>query len=679
MARGNINTISAGGAVPILGKTLTADGTAEYDVTTPVQVVNAAYSTEGNGGRKLVRLDDGTLVSAVHDGITTLYFYESSDNGLTWSVIYSVGMDVGDISIVTDGTYIHALYTRASALRASYMNNTSGTFVPSDIEDQTAIGNCSLAIAPNGDLHATWSSKNASYPNGFNIRYSKSTDGGVTWDAPTQVSANSVSGNNYDSPTIVTGSNGFPNIIFKANLTTTKYIFSYNWTGTNWQGPIIVYNGGTYIQDNPSADVLSDGTIVVAWHGKDATDLSRDNIRFSQSTDNGVTWSTMEKLTSGNTVDRKLPSITRDDNDYPYISYDDNGTLKFIYNNGTWQTAETIATGTNVATLNNHREFTKPMAVYMGATDVKFYGKWSVPNYINTTLVEKVKSGSYVYCNEPTELTLDNPQDVPDLNQVSLLHMDGTDASTTFTDESGKVWTANGNAQIDTAQSKFGGASGLFDGTGDWIDTPASDDFNLGSNDFTIDFWFRPSAIATNYICGQVNASNISLTQSFRFYILGGVANASFSDGTSAVYMAGTSSVTVGVWMHISAVRVSGTITLYINGISESTASLANIQSSAYKVSIGRAGEFAASYFAGHLDEFRFINGEAKWTANFTPPTSAYTGLVSSSTQSIPSVSTATAESEMLTLDSGVLKSTGSVDKQYVGNNNKDSLGFTVI
>lgn len=46
--------------------------------------------------------------------------------------------------------------------------------------------------------------------------------------------------------------------------------------------------------------------------------------------------------------------------------------------------------------------------------------------------------------------------------------MDGADAATTFTDSetTPKTVTANGNAQIDTAQSKFGGASALFDGTG---------------------------------------------------------------------------------------------------------------------------------------------------------------------------------------------------------------------
>src|SRR5262245_47256258 len=50
-----------------------------------------------------------------------------------------------------------------------------------------------------------------------------------------------------------------------------------------------------------------------------------------------------------------------------------------------------------------------------------------------------------------------------------LLHFNGTDASTTITDDnsggSAHTWTAAGNAQIDTADYKFGAASGLFDGT----------------------------------------------------------------------------------------------------------------------------------------------------------------------------------------------------------------------
>jgi hypothetical protein len=83
---------------------------------------------------------------------------------------------------------------------------------------------------------------------------------------------------------------------------------------------------------------------------------------------------------------------------------------------------------------------------------------------------------------------------VDDSYTVSLLHMNGTDGSLAFTDESSKIWSPAGNVQIDTAQSKFDGASGFFDGNGDYIETADSEDFNIGAGDFTVDFWFRKNA-----------------------------------------------------------------------------------------------------------------------------------------------------------------------------------------
>jgi YD repeat-containing protein len=79
------------------------------------------------------------------------------------------------------------------------------------------------------------------------------------------------------------------------------------------------------------------------------------------------------------------------------------------------------------------------------------------------------------------------PTQVNDPFSVVMLHMNGADGSTTFIDDSNKIWTAAGDAQIDTAQSMFGGASAYFDGSGDYLSTPDSEDFNLGNEDFTID------------------------------------------------------------------------------------------------------------------------------------------------------------------------------------------------
>ncbi len=85
-----------------------------------------------------------------------------------------------------------------------------------------------------------------------------------------------------------------------------------------------------------------------------------------------------------------------------------------------------------------------------------------------------------------------------DPNVDLLLHFTGADASTTFTDSSPspKTFTAVGNAQIDTAQKKFGSASAQFDGSGDCIHTPDTAHLELGSGDWTLDFWVKFNDVA---------------------------------------------------------------------------------------------------------------------------------------------------------------------------------------
>ncbi len=89
----------------------------------------------------------------------------------------------------------------------------------------------------------------------------------------------------------------------------------------------------------------------------------------------------------------------------------------------------------------------------------------------------------------------------PYFSSVSLLlHGDGTNGSTTITDSSGspKTVTAFGNAQISTAQSKFGGASIAFDGTGDYLGTSTSA-HNMGTSPFSVECFFRYSGTSALY------------------------------------------------------------------------------------------------------------------------------------------------------------------------------------
>ena len=74
-----------------------------------------------------------------------------------------------------------------------------------------------------------------------------------------------------------------------------------------------------------------------------------------------------------------------------------------------------------------------------------------------------------------------------------LIHSDTSSGSTTFTDSSNsaRTITANGDVVHSANASKFGSTSMYFDGSGDYLSVPDSNDWDFGSGDFTIDFWIK--------------------------------------------------------------------------------------------------------------------------------------------------------------------------------------------
>lgn len=220
----------------------------------------------------------------------------------------------------------------------------------------------------------------------------------------------------------------------------------------------------------------------------------------------------------------------------------------------------------------------------------------------------------------------------PNFASVSLLlHMDGSDGSTTFTDNSPspRTMTANGNAQIDTAQSKFGGASGLFDGSGDWVSTPANAAFNFGTGDFTIECWARPATVTSRMIIsGQINSATTELSTSVIFEITaaGFLRSYAFSGTTLIWNITGTTALSSNTWYHFAVCRSGTTVRIFVDGVIDGTATSvsAAVNSSSTTFSVGRGGEFNNLYWNGHLDDFRVTKGVARYTANFTPPSAAF-------------------------------------------------------
>ena len=201
--------------------------------------------------------------------------------------------------------------------------------------------------------------------------------------------------------------------------------------------------------------------------------------------------------------------------------------------------------------------------------------------------------------------------------RVLGLHFDGSNGATSTTDIHGHTCTFYGSAQISTTQSKFGGSSlKPAAGPSNYVGVAASSDFVL-SGDFTIRFWLFTS---------DVTAEPLSMggTNNWEFYFNGSGYPMLYSNGASL----GTGSATInsGAWKHIEIGRSGTALKVFADGVSIlSITTSATFGNNANELCIG-------DYFAhsgtngvdGYIDDLEIFNGSCLNTANFTPPTAAF-------------------------------------------------------
>lgn len=215
----------------------------------------------------------------------------------------------------------------------------------------------------------------------------------------------------------------------------------------------------------------------------------------------------------------------------------------------------------------------------------------------------------------------------PSFDSVSLLlHMDGSNASTTFTDSSSAALTctANGNAQISTAQSKFGGASALFDGSGDSvrISSPPSALVDWASGNFTIEYWIRASAFTQ---AGNQNSSvvvgNMSATTEANYWSFGPISNGTvrfFYYNGAVVTLTTATALSINTWYHLAFVKNGTGLAIYIDGVSSATGTVSGTPQSGTTTNFC-IGQFFNTSFNGYIDELR-VTTTARYTSAFTPP-----------------------------------------------------------
>ncbi len=216
----------------------------------------------------------------------------------------------------------------------------------------------------------------------------------------------------------------------------------------------------------------------------------------------------------------------------------------------------------------------------------------------------------------------------------NILHMpfDGSNGATSTSDVSNQnnTVTVNG-AQISSAQSKFGGTSLLLDGSNDYLSIGGAEwNSNLDSGDFTVEFWIRLDTLGDSRIITNYNGSN-----GWGVAMWSGGGGTNYFDGywyngswQYIQYNHGSASHTtpsVDTWYHLAFVRNGNDWSLYLNGTAEYTRTVSGsiTSSSLGALELGRR-YLADQYVDGYIDDLRITKGLARYTSNFTPPTTAH-------------------------------------------------------
>ena len=180
-----------------------------------------------------------------------------------------------------------------------------------------------------------------------------------------------------------------------------------------------------------------------------------------------------------------------------------------------------------------------------------------------------------------------------------------------LTPTGGSAFTADGSAQLSTAQAKFGSASLLLDGTDDFV--TSDDNIDLSSGDFTVDMWIRPTSVTGYKGLWQSGTSSL-----LNVYLIGDQVQGTVA-GSTTLFLSSTR-ISANVWTMISVEREGNVHRLYINGALEASSSTGNRPDDGV-FAIGKNG---FGDFNGYIDELRLSSVARYGGTSFTEPTANY-------------------------------------------------------
>ncbi len=226
-----------------------------------------------------------------------------------------------------------------------------------------------------------------------------------------------------------------------------------------------------------------------------------------------------------------------------------------------------------------------------------------------------------------TDWDFENNWDINKTESSIVLHMNMEESELKDHSKSEHPTILNGNLVQDKTVSKFGEGSAYFDGLGTtYLSIPIDDDFNWGTNDFTIDYWVRFSTLSNlDFVSATsvdgTGASSAVQGSGFNFYYYTSQNVILFSNkGEYIGSTYNTWSPSANTWYHVAGVRDGDTWKVYIDG------NQVNTENYTGSVDITDLNHFfiGPRKFKGNIDEIRISKGIAQWASNFTPPAEPY-------------------------------------------------------
>ena len=566
----------------------TGDFTVEYWV----------YSTSWAAGPTVVDLRTGTL-----------QFSDNYTTGGAPGVYYNATQQLTSSITISVNTWAHVAFTRSGTTMKIWVNGSQG-----------ATGTKSDDLQTTGTLRIGTNVSTVNYFTGYvsNVRIVKGTSLYTSVFTPSTTSLTAISGTSLltcQSTTIIDNSTNTFTITANGDTKPSR-INPFGYTTQNATSYTPSIHGGSIYLDGttdycvaPSIGTLSAfGTgdfTIEAWVYKadsavqraiiDTRDNSSVGALFYTTTNNKLNLfdGTSTWVSSTNTVPI---------NQWAHVAaVRASGTTKLYINGiqeGSAADSRTYVTGSSG--LHIGRQFGSTTNDWLGyISDIRIIKGIAI--YTSNFLPPTAPLNNYS-TSVPSSLLLN-------FNNGGIVDQHGTN-----------VVEAVGNAQLSTSVKKYGSSSMYFDGTGDYLTIPTNFGFVFGQGDFTIECWFYiVSGSAGALFDTRSGATGVTPLLFFsssllRYYVNGG----------DQILSATT--LSTSTWYHVALVRNSGSSKMYLNGVQTgSTYADTNNFTLTNTINIGR-GNDNANVFNGYIDDLRITKGYARYTANFTAPTSAFVG-----------------------------------------------------